>query len=433
MQTKRGLRPPLPFVGFAILRLAETGAAGLSTTGDGHEMTMDGIPLGPSGVVAPTVDVIIVNLNYAAFLGEAIDSLRRQTHGLFRGIIVDNCSTDDSLEVARRHIDGDPRFMVIALDRNYGHFGGALQGLKQCNDEFVVFLDADDTLFPNFLAAHLQVHLAAQWSLALSSSQAIEIAANGTLLNGEMSYFGSDSDDQPRGLKPRRIVPRLAALSDDEYEHLAAQTRYVSDKVTGWLWAPGTSNMYRRSMMDLFMPAFDRDPILTATDATFNHALHAITGSALIMQPLSARRLHGRNNYAALPVLTHIRSGSAEADRVASERRIYVLKTVVTSIDRLARPLRRKYFFATFDHVPKREGADLKAFLNGLEDVLAENFTRIADAYGERPVVYELGRRMQLRTMLRVLSKAGRRTPANVVTLLAAWTISSARDLWRKL
>lgn len=398
-----------------------------------RELTMDSVPLGLSGVVAPTVDVIIVNWNYGAFIGDAIDSLRRQTHGLFRGIVVDNGSTDDSLEAARRHIDGDPRFTIVALDRNYGHFGGALQGLKQCNDEFVVFLDADDILFPNFLAAHLQVHLAAHWSLALSSNQAVEIAANGALLNGEMSYFGSDSDDQPRGLKSPRIIPRLAAISDAEYEHLAAQTRYVSDKVTGWLWTPGSSNMYRRSMIDLFTPAFDREPIMTSTDATFNHALHAVTGSALIMQPLSARRLHGRNDYAALPVLTHLRSGSAEADRVASERRIYVLSTVVSSIDRLARPLRAKYFFATFDHVPKREGAELKAFLNGLEDVLAENFNRIADAYGERPVVYEFGLRMQFRTMLRVLSKAGRRAPANVAALLAAWTVSSIRDLWRKL
>ena len=67
---------------------------------------------------------------------------------------------------------------------NYGHLicGAALWSLQHSTAEFITFLDADDVLFPDYLANHLQAHLAAGFSVGFTSSNCVDVNADGALL-----------------------------------------------------------------------------------------------------------------------------------------------------------------------------------------------------------------------------------------------------------
>ena len=67
-----------------------------------------------------SVSIITASHNSAKFLDSTIQSVLSQTHTNWEMIIVDDCSTDDSLAMAMRYAHGDKRIKVIAQDRNSG-------------------------------------------------------------------------------------------------------------------------------------------------------------------------------------------------------------------------------------------------------------------------------------------------------------------------
>jgi len=98
-------------------------------------------------VEATAVCVVIPCYNHAHFLGEAIASALAQTHGARRIVVVDDGSTDGTVEVATR-------YGVRCLRQpNRGLPAARNAGLSVADEPYVVFLDADDRLLPGALAA----------------------------------------------------------------------------------------------------------------------------------------------------------------------------------------------------------------------------------------------------------------------------------------
>jgi hypothetical protein len=98
-----------------------------------------------------TVTVVIPCFNYGRFLRGAIASAVAQDGIDVEIVIVDDCSTDDSLAVARRLAEADPRITVIAQPENRGHVRTFNEGLAAATGDFIVRLDADDLLTPGSL------------------------------------------------------------------------------------------------------------------------------------------------------------------------------------------------------------------------------------------------------------------------------------------
>lgn len=94
--------------------------------------------------------VIIINYNYSNYLGKAIDSALEQTldNASVEVIVVDDCSTDDSAFIIRRYGD---QIKSHFHDKNLGMSASANSGFALTTGSRVLFLDADDYLFPGAL------------------------------------------------------------------------------------------------------------------------------------------------------------------------------------------------------------------------------------------------------------------------------------------
>ncbi len=100
---------------------------------------------------APRVSVIIIFLDAAAFIAEAIDSVLAQTYGDWELLLVDDGSTDVSSAIARRYAAADParvRYLEHSGHRNRGMSASRNAGIAAARGEFVAFLDADDVYLP---------------------------------------------------------------------------------------------------------------------------------------------------------------------------------------------------------------------------------------------------------------------------------------------
>lgn len=92
----------------------------------------------------PTVSIIVDNFNYERFLGEAIDSAIGQTYPHTEVVIVDDGSTDGSRDVIARYGN-----RIVAVLKDNGGQGSAFNaGFRAATGAIVIFLDADDVLFP---------------------------------------------------------------------------------------------------------------------------------------------------------------------------------------------------------------------------------------------------------------------------------------------
>ena len=93
--------------------------------------------------------IIIPNYNRAKVISNAIDSVLRQTYTNFELIIVDDCSTDNSLKVISEY--KDERINVFQMEINSGAAAARNFGINKSSGDFISFLDSDDYYEPEFL------------------------------------------------------------------------------------------------------------------------------------------------------------------------------------------------------------------------------------------------------------------------------------------
>lgn len=100
----------------------------------------------------PLVSVVVPVYDVEEYLAEAVASLTAQTHERFEILLVDDASTDGSLALARRLAQDDPRIVVVPVE--HGGLGATRnRGLERARGEYVTFVDADDIVPPDALAA----------------------------------------------------------------------------------------------------------------------------------------------------------------------------------------------------------------------------------------------------------------------------------------
>ncbi|MGI4824206.1 MAG: glycosyltransferase family 2 protein [Janthinobacterium lividum] len=98
----------------------------------------------------PKVSVVLPVYNVAAHIQQTIESLLRQTFTDFELLVLDDCSTDDT--VARVEAIADPRLRLIRNPRNLGRAGTDNAAIEHVQGEYVAKMDGDDICYPERLA-----------------------------------------------------------------------------------------------------------------------------------------------------------------------------------------------------------------------------------------------------------------------------------------
>lgn len=102
----------------------------------------------PRGERRAKISVVIPTYNYAHFLPQSVGSVLAQDGVDVEVVVVDDCSTDDTAEVAAGMAAADPRVVAVRNTTNHGPCVAFNDGLAVATGEFIVRLDADDLLTP---------------------------------------------------------------------------------------------------------------------------------------------------------------------------------------------------------------------------------------------------------------------------------------------
>ena len=99
------------------------------------------------------VTIIIPNYNGIKFMKDCIESLRVQTYKNFEILVVDNGSKDESVDYLRdlESYESNLNIKAIYLDENLGFAGGVNVGLAACDSKYVILLNNDTEVFPDYV------------------------------------------------------------------------------------------------------------------------------------------------------------------------------------------------------------------------------------------------------------------------------------------
>jgi Glycosyl transferase family 2 len=209
----------------------------------------------------PLVSIVVNNFNYARYLPRSIDGALAQTHPATEVVVVDDASVDGSQDIIRGY---GRRVTAVLHERNRGQAAAINAGFRASHGEIVVFLDADDYLYPHAIA-----RVVAAWAPGISKVQyRLDLVDGG---GGKLDLFPApevrfDSGD---------VVPRLLATG-----------RYEGAVTSG--------NAFARGVLEKVIPIPEDDFRISAdgylvTVTPFHGPVVSID------EPLGAYRMHGDN------------------------------------------------------------------------------------------------------------------------------------------
>lgn len=366
-----------------------------------------GLPSGPS---LPLVSIIVINFNYARYIGETIKSIRVQRYPSFEVVIVDNASDDGSRKIIEQHVDGDTRFRIIHMDRNALAMNAFLRGLAETTGEFVSVVDADDYLLEGYLSAHVQTHLSASPGVAFTSCNVFEVSERNEILCGSRQPHSRPKASSEYIMIARSLAPNVPEISASAYDILKESVRFYRPITNGWLWMPGTSNVYRRSILDIVKPkAGSEQSQVLSVDGYFCYACHWIAGSSVIDKPYSAYRIHGQNFYASMPSITGVRKAGGPAVARLPLRRRYTLDTILQNAANIEASVGAKTFWRIVDQAIFNLRNPLTVELRDKEfiNVFVANMSGLLRTFGKGPTLRELSVRLPARILAGITRSGG--------------------------
>ena len=246
----------------------------------------------------PLVSVIISNYNYERFVRDAVESVRTQTYTHIECIVVDDCSTDESWPVIEALGREWPDLTIIKMAVNSGQSAVSLEGLAAAHGEFVLFLDADDVLFPECVRTHLALHMSSRRPVGFTCCDSMQIV-DGRLTAARWGPFSAGFMRLPADplLTSDTALANLAAQGIDLPAIAAEKVRHVPWTNTGWPWTTTSSMFFRKAALDMVSGASGLRTLRIATDNFLAHAVNHLTGSLLLDEQLVGYRLHGANNF----------------------------------------------------------------------------------------------------------------------------------------
>lgn len=99
----------------------------------------------------PLVSVLMTVYNREKYIDQAIESVINSTYKNWELIVVDDRSTDGSVEIAKRYVDKDKRIKLYINDKNLGDYPNRNQAASYAKGKYLKYVDADDMIYPHGL------------------------------------------------------------------------------------------------------------------------------------------------------------------------------------------------------------------------------------------------------------------------------------------
>ena len=148
----------------------------------------------------PLVSIIVPNYNYARYLDQRMESILSQTYQNFEVIILDDKSTDNSLEVIDKYRSHPKVAKVIINEVNSGSpFKQWERGINEASGDIIWIAESDDYCTPDFLETLVPLYVKSEAVLAFCHSELVDENGKKLRENHQMKNVSSDFSMDGKG------------------------------------------------------------------------------------------------------------------------------------------------------------------------------------------------------------------------------------------
>lgn len=123
------------------------------------------------------VSIITPVYNAEKYIEDTIKSVLNQSYMNWELILINDCSSDCSMNIIKKYNDRDSRIRVIELNKNSGPAVARNTGIECAHGRFIAFLDSDDIWMPNKL--EVQLNFMKKNNIYFSFTEYLKINENG--------------------------------------------------------------------------------------------------------------------------------------------------------------------------------------------------------------------------------------------------------------
>lgn len=212
----------------------------------------------------PTISVLISSYNYERYIGGAIESVLKQSYRPKEVILIDDKSTDGSVDILEQFVKQDPIVRLIKNEANMGINNVLARFLSIASGDYIFSLGADDIILPGFFEKSMKL-LSHYPEAGLCSTLSYKIDEKGR----NIGFFVT-----PIISTKACFIPQEKAFS-------------IVKKTGGWV--PGNAVIYRRKALD-DIGGFNPE-LGPASDAVAAIIIACKYGACFIPEALSCMRV----------------------------------------------------------------------------------------------------------------------------------------------
>jgi glycosyltransferase involved in cell wall biosynthesis len=179
------------------------------------------------------VSVICLCYNHSKFVIECLESIKNQTYKNIQVIVIDDFSTDNSVEIISDYLKDFHKIQFIKNEKNLGNTKSFNIGLQFAKGEFIIDLATDDVLLPNCVESQLE-----KFSKSNFSNLGIVYGnAENILENGQHDSYFFEIDANKKIIEPRPIGDIYAAIIAGSNSYCSASAmikKSVYDDLNGY-------------------------------------------------------------------------------------------------------------------------------------------------------------------------------------------------------
>ena len=190
-----------------------------------------------------TISFIVTSYNYEKYIEQTIKSIQNQTYSDIEIIVVDDASTDNSINILEK-FDG---IKLIKHSQNKGQLGAIITGLKESSGEFISIIDSDDTIEPYY---------------------AEKMVAK--LITNDIAFVNCNNNEV------KILTPKNAPFG-------------------GWWWSPMSCSMFKKEFLTCIFEYMDINLWRICPDKFLFNLAHLQGNSMIIEEKLVNKREHENN------------------------------------------------------------------------------------------------------------------------------------------
>lgn len=206
-------------------------------------------------IKSSTFSILIANFNNGRYFKDCYESLIAQTFSQWEAVIVDDCSTDDSVELIRSLVGEDSRFKIYINEVNSGVGYTKKRCIDLAEGEICGFIDPDDAVTPNAVELMMKTH---------------DSHPNVSLVYSNFIYC----DDQLSQTSVRK-TEQINNKMNDFYNFGGIISHFATFKKSFYHKTSGLSSFYRRAIdQDLYLKLYDSGEVFHIDYDLYLYRIH---------------------------------------------------------------------------------------------------------------------------------------------------------------